>query len=100
MLMLLLIIMAAVFVALGVFDVVSTNMVLARGGNESNPLMTFCMTKLGPDRWWIPKMTITLTAALACIFVPWGWLFLLIMIAIQAWVDYRNYRVYRQVSGR
>lgn len=60
-------IMGAIFgvliVALGVLDVISTNLVVAAGGIELNPIVAWLMDRL--DNWWhVPKMALHVIAGL------------------------------------
>ncbi len=52
------------FVALNVFDVLTTNHVLAKGGWEANPLMAFDQAALG-GMWWLPKLALMIACAVA-----------------------------------
>jgi len=42
-----------------VADIYLTNRILAKGGTELNPLMRWCMDRLG-DSWMMPKVIFTL----------------------------------------
>lgn len=60
-------VMGAIFgvliVLLGVLDVISTNLVLAAGGTELNPIVAWFMESL--DSWWlVPKLTLHIIAGL------------------------------------
>jgi len=60
-------IMGAIFgvliVLLGVLDVISTNLVLAAGGTELNPIVAWFMDTL--DSWWpVPKLALHVIAGL------------------------------------
>lgn len=46
-------------IALMVADIYLTNKILAKGGRELNPLMKWCMDKLG-ESWMMPKVIFTL----------------------------------------
>jgi hypothetical protein len=46
-------------IALMVTDIYLTNRILAKGGRELNPLMRWCMDKLG-ESWMMPKVIVTL----------------------------------------
>jgi hypothetical protein len=46
-------------IALMVADIYLTNKILAKGGKELNPLMKWCMDKLG-ESWMMPKVIFTL----------------------------------------
>ena len=46
-------------IALMVADIYLTNKILAKGGRELNPLMRWCMDKLG-ENWMMPKVIFTL----------------------------------------
>lgn len=51
----------ALIVLLGVLDVISTNLVIAAGGSELNPIVAWFMESL--DTWWhIPKLAIHIVA--------------------------------------
>lgn len=59
--------MGAVFgvliVLLGVLDVISTNLVIAAGGSELNPIVAWFMESL--DSWWhVPKLALHVIAGL------------------------------------
>jgi len=48
-------------VGLGILDVISTNLVLAAGGTELNPVVAWIMK--GLDSWWpVPKMALHILA--------------------------------------
>jgi len=49
-----------------VADIYLTNKILAKGGRELNPLMKWCMDKLG-ESWMMPKVIVTL-GVLAVLF--------------------------------
>jgi hypothetical protein len=50
-------------VLLGVLDVISTNLVLAAGGSELNPIVAWFMEVL--DHWWhLPKLALHVLAGL------------------------------------
>lgn len=54
--------LGTMIVVLGILDVVSTNLVLAAGGVELNPIVALWMKHL--DSWWhLPKLLIHLLAA-------------------------------------
>ena len=61
-------VLGGAFLALSVLDIVLTNRIISNGGNEMNPVMKFCMNKLG-NGWWIPKMAASalIVLFLACI---------------------------------
>ena len=46
-------------IALMVADISLTSKILAKGGRELNPLMRWCMDKLG-ESWMMPKVIFTL----------------------------------------
>ena len=52
-------IFSLVAIALMVADIYLTNKILAKGGRELNPLMKWCMDKLG-ESWMMPKVIVTL----------------------------------------
>jgi len=52
-------ILSLVAIALMVADIYLTNKILAKGGKELNPLMKWCMDKLG-ENWMMPKVVVTL----------------------------------------
>lgn len=49
--------LGAAIVALEMLDVLTTLRVMAAGGMEANPAMSFLMIWLGPA-WWVPKVII------------------------------------------
>lgn len=56
------------FVVLQVADVFTTRQVLAAGGWEANPVVSWTMTAFGP--WWaVPKLALML----ACVLVMTRW---------------------------
>ena len=56
-------ILGVLIVLLGIVDVISTNMVLAAGGVEQNPIVAWIMEQL--DSWWhMPKLLIHVVAGL------------------------------------
>ena len=56
-------------IALMVADIYLTNKILAKGGRELNPLMRWCMGKLG-DNWMMPKVIFTLCVLAAFFTFP------------------------------
>lgn len=51
----------AMIILLGILDVVSTNLVIAAGGNELNPVVAWFMDSL--DHWWhVPKLALHVLA--------------------------------------
>jgi len=46
-------------IALMVADIYLTDKILVKGGKELNPLMKWCMDKLG-ESWMMPKVIVTL----------------------------------------
>jgi hypothetical protein len=57
-------ILLAVFAALQVADVISTNRVLAHGGWEANPITIASQVHLG-SLWWTPKVALMGVCTLA-----------------------------------
>ncbi|MCG8544241.1 MAG: DUF5658 family protein [Alphaproteobacteria bacterium] len=54
-------VLGTLIVLLGIVDVVSTNMVLAAGGVELNPIVAWIMEQL--DHWWhLPKLLVHVVA--------------------------------------
>ena len=54
-------VLGILIVLLGIVDVISTNMVLAKGGVELNPIVAWIMEQL--DQWWhMPKLAIHVAA--------------------------------------
>ena len=50
-------VLGILIVLLGIVDVISTNMVLAAGGVELNPIVAWIMEQL--DHWWhLPKLLV------------------------------------------
>lgn len=59
---------AAMIVVIGVFDILSTNTMLAAGFHESNPLIAWVQTHTGA--WWVlPKIAVH--AGLAWLVLRW-----------------------------
>lgn len=56
-------------IALMVADISLTSKILAKGGRELNPLMRWCMNKLG-DNWMIPKVMLTLGILAVLFTIP------------------------------
>ena len=55
--------LGVLIVLLGVLDVISTNMVIAAGGTEMNPIVSWTMEQL--EHWWqMPKLAIHIVAGL------------------------------------
>ena len=53
----------ALIFMLGLLDVVSTNLVIAAGGSELNPIVTWLMERL--ENWWhVPKLALHIVAGL------------------------------------
>lgn len=56
-------VVGVLIVVLGILDVVSTNLVLAAGGRELNPIVSWTMEHL--EAWWhMPKILIHVVAGL------------------------------------
>ena len=56
-------IFGAMIVLLGVLDVISTNLVIAAGGQELNPVVAWFMDQL--NHWWhVPKLALHVLAGL------------------------------------
>ncbi len=75
------------FVALNVFDVLTTNHVLARGGWEANPLMALNQAALG-SMWWAPKLALMIACALA--MLRWPMRYILPAVGLMAVVVMNN----------
>ena len=52
-------VLSLVAIILMVADIYLTGKILAKGGRELNPLMRWCMDKLG-ENWMMPKVIVTL----------------------------------------
>ena len=64
------VVLALVFIGMQIADVVTTNVSLAHGNSEANPLMWFSMETFG-SYYWAPKMAVALgVAALISICPP------------------------------
>ena len=62
-------VLAFALILVGVFDVVSTNMALAAGNIEANPLISAIQDVFGP--WWAaPKMLVHVLFAWFIIWLP------------------------------
>jgi Domain of unknown function (DUF5658) len=63
----------ALFVALEILDILTTNRVLKiPGAFEANPLMAAFQTRLGP-LWWLPKAAVVAWAAFAAMRTRRRW---------------------------
>ena len=63
----------ALFVALQIADILTTNQALAVPGVwELNPLMALSQAKLGPA-WWLPKLAVVAYLCLAATFMRRRW---------------------------
>lgn len=58
----------SLLVALNVVDVVLTNYILDRGGEELNPIVRFSMDELGA-LWFLPKVLIFFAVLVLCKFL-------------------------------
>jgi hypothetical protein len=54
---------SVLIVLLGVLDVISTNLVIAAGGSELNPIVAWLMESLD-TMWYVPKMALHIVAGL------------------------------------
>lgn len=62
-------VLAVLIVVIGIFDVISTNVTLAAGNVESNPLVLWVQHHL--DEWWfIPKIMVHFLLALVVLWLP------------------------------
>lgn len=81
-------------IALNVFDVISTNLVLSKGrGSEANPLVALAMKYLG-KKWWLYKVIILPLAIV--LLMTTSVLALVVALAVDglfAWVVYHNYLI-------
>ena len=73
-------------------DIYLTGKILASGGTELNPLMRWCMNKLG-DSWMMPKVMLTLSL-LAVLFTMPSSLPLIAACAVQAGIVLWNVKEY------
>lgn len=62
-------VLAIVFVIISILDVISTNMGLAAGATEANPIMAFIQELLG-IYWFIPKILLVSIAVYLIICHP------------------------------
>ena len=81
-------------IALMVADIYLTNKVIANGGTELNPLMRWCMDKLG-ENWMMPKVMLTLSL-LAVLFTMPSPLPLIVVCVVQAGIVLWNINEYRK----
>lgn len=56
-------ILLLIFMGLQILDVLSTNLVLANGGWEANPLGVWAIANMGVW-WWLPKLAVMLVCTL------------------------------------
>jgi hypothetical protein len=75
-------------------DIYLTERILAKGGTELNPLMRWCMDKLG-DNWMMPKVIFTL-CVLAVLFTMPSPIPLVVVCAIQGGIVLWNVKEYRR----
>ena len=62
-------VLAVLIVVIGIFDVISTNVTLAAGNRESNPLVLWVQHHL--EEWWfIPKITVHFLLAIVILWLP------------------------------
>jgi H+/Cl- antiporter ClcA len=62
-------VLSVLIVVIGIFDVISTNVTIAAGNTESNPLVLWVQHHL--DEWWfIPKITVHFLLALVILWLP------------------------------
>jgi len=85
-------ILSFVAIILTVADIYLTNRILAKGGRELNPLMKWCMDKLG-ESWMMPKVIITL-GILAVLFTFPSSIPLIVICAIQGGIVLWNVKEY------
>ena len=62
-------VLAVLVVVMGIFDVISTNVTLAAGNRESNPLVLWVQHHLG-FWWFIPKIMVHFLLALVILWLP------------------------------
>lgn len=79
-------------IALMVADIYLTNRILAKGGTELNPLMRWCMDRLG-DIWMMPKVIVTL-CVLAVLFTLPSPIPMIVVCIIQGGIVLWNVKEY------
>lgn len=62
-------VLAVLIVVIGIFDVISTNVTLAAGNRESNPLILWVQHHMG-EWWFIPKIAVHFLMALLVLWLP------------------------------
>lgn len=82
-----------VLCVLQIMDITTTNNAIKYGGREANPIVKWCMEKVG--NWW-PAIKIPSIA----IFIWWteqqAWIPLLVATLVYVYVVVSNYNVYRK----
>lgn len=90
----------AVFVALGILDLILTRKILDAGGHESNPLMAWIMGH-GPAHWELAKMAITVAAVVVILRqfgeTPLGWFLVCLLVLAWGYVIGNNHAVWRRM---
>lgn len=84
--------LAFLTIALMVADISLTAKILAKGGRELNPLMKWCMDKLG-ESWMMPKVVVTL-GLLAVLFTFPSPIPLIVVCVIQGGIILWNVKEY------
>jgi hypothetical protein len=79
---------AVAIMATQCFDVLSTNTILAAGGNEANPIMASVMDSWG-SAWPVPKLLVAASLCMVVLKAPrisWKvWLVFAISVTAPAW---------------
>ena len=94
-------VLAVVFFALNVADMILTDRILDRGGRESNPVLAAIMGQ--GESWRLVKMGVaTLAVVILYAFAPEPWDVWMLGVLIAAWVYvvWHNARVLRRMARR
>lgn len=85
---------AVALVIASALDLYSTQLALANGATEINPLAAFLQDVFPESLWWVPKMGITaIIVALAWLFPSWLIAAVLwAIVAVEAVVTHQNFR--------
>jgi len=75
------------FMGLQILDVLSTELVLAKGGWESNPLGVWAIANMGAW-WWLPKLAVVLVCTL--VMTRWPVRYIAPAVALMAIVVVSN----------
>jgi len=90
---------AVAIVLLGLADVVTTALVLDRGGKEANPLMRWLMDKLG-NGWMVVKLALHIFVAALVWEIPAFLYGGFVFVALYALIVGNNFRVLKKMESK